>query len=183
MSLRNTDQSFGSLAKFFHWTIALFIIGLLCFGFYMVGIQDEIQREQAFNMHKLFGLSVLVLASLRLVWRWMNPVPVLPHMPWWELALEKTVKFCLYLAMFAMPISGWIFSTAAGHAPHIGQFIIPAPFVKLDIHFAGVVFQVHQYTGWAIIVLLCMHVAGGFKHHFIDKDNILKRMLPGSKIR
>jgi cytochrome b561 len=183
VALRNTDDTFGGLAKFFHWTIALFIIGLLCFGFYMVGIQDEAQREQAFNMHKLFGLSVLLLACLRLLWRWMNPVPVLPSMPKWELALEKLVKFSLYAALFAMPISGWIFSTAAGHAPHLGQFYIPAPFVKLDITLAGQVFKVHQIIGWSIIVLLCMHVAGALKHHFVNKDNILRRMMPGYKIK
>lgn len=179
--LKNTDRSFGSIAKFFHWTIALLIIGILCVGFYMGGIPDEIKREQIFNMHKLFGLTVLSLAVLRLLWRWINPVPVLPSMPWWEVVLERTVKFLLYVSLFAMPISGWIFSTAAGYAPHLGQFSIPAPFVKLDLTLAGQVFKVHQAIAWGIIVLLCMHVAGGLKHHFIDKDNILKRMMPGSK--
>ena len=179
MTLTNTNQSYGSMAKFFHWLIALLVIVLLLAGYFMDQIGDKSIKLQVFNLHKLFGLAVLALITLRLLWRLANPVPLLPpEMALWERTLEKSVKLFFYIALFIMPLSGWIFSTAAGHAPRIGNFILAAPFVPKNKVLADQIFNIHSIFAIIIIGLLCLHIAGAFKHHFINKDNILLRMLP-----
>jgi len=179
MTLTNTNQSYGSIAKFFHWLIALLVIILLIVGYSMDQIGDKSIKLQVFNLHKLFGLTVLALITLRLLWRWANPVPLLPpEMALWEKTLEKTVKLFFYIALFIMPLSGWTFSTAAGHPPHIGSYTLAAPFVPLSKTLADQIFNIHAAFAVIVIGLLCLHIAGAFKHHFINKDNILLRMLP-----
>ena len=179
MAWKNSPTQFGSVAKSFHWVIALVVICLLFVGFFMGDLPDAPIKGQVYNLHKLFGLTVLSLMVLRLFWRWANPVPELPvNTPTWERWLEKTVKFCLYVALFAMPISGWIFSSAAGYYPHIGSLMLPAPGISKNKAVADLFSEIHTILGWTIIVLLCLHVAGGFKHHFINKDNVLRRMMP-----
>lgn len=179
MTLTNTNQSYGSIAKFFHWLIALLVIVLLPVGYFMGDIGDKSLKLQAFNLHKLFGLTVLALITLRLLWRWANPVPSLPlEMASWERLLEKTVKAFFYIALFVMPLSGWIFSTAAGHPPHLGHYTLAAPFIPLSKTLADQIFNIHATFAVIIIGLLCLHIAGAFKHHFINKDNVLRRMLP-----
>jgi cytochrome b561 len=182
MPWRNSSTQFGSVAKFIHWTVALIIICLLFVGFFMGDLPNAPIKGQVYNLHKLFGLTILSLMILRLLWRWSNPVPVLPNtMHTWERWLEKTVKFCLYAALFAMPITGWIFSTAADHAPHLGSLMLPAPGIGKSKAVAGLFSEMHTILGWTIIVLLCLHIAGALKHHFINKDNILRRMMPSKK--
>lgn len=179
MTLKNTNQSYGSVAKFFHWLIALIVICLLIAGYFMGDIGDKALKFQVFNLHKLFGLLILSLVILRLLWRFANPIPTLPpSMALWERLLEKAVKFFLYLSLFVMPLSGWIFSTAAGHAPHIGNYLLAAPFVPKSKVLADQIFNIHATFAVIIIVLLCLHIAGALKHHLINKDNVLIRMLP-----
>lgn len=179
MSLANTNQCYGSIAKFFHWLIALLVIILLIAGYFMDAIGDKSLKLQIFNLHKLFGLSVLALMALRLLWRLANPVPLLsPEMMAWERSLEKSVKVFLYLGLFIMPLSGWLFSTAAGHAPHIGNFLLAAPFVPINKSLANQVFNIHATFAVIIIGLLCLHILGALKHYFINKDDILQRMAP-----
>jgi len=179
MTLTNTNQSYGSIAKFFHWLTALLVIILLIAGYFMGDIGDKSLKLQVFNLHKLFGLTVLALIILRLLWRWTNPVPLLPpEMALWERTLEKTVKAFFYIALFVMPLSGWIFSTAAGHPPHLGDYTLAAPFIPLSKTLADQIFNIHATFAVIIIGLLCLHIAGALKHHFINKDNVLLRMLP-----
>ena len=179
MTLTNTNQSYGSIAKFLHWLIAIIVICLLFAGYFMGDIADKSLKLQVFNLHKLFGLSVLALILLRLLWRLANPVPLLPpEMALWERTLEKTVKAFFYIALFVMPLSGWIFSTADGHAPHLGNIKLAAPFIPLNKTLADDIFNIHSTFAIIIIGLLCLHIAGALKHHFINKDNVLRRMLP-----
>ncbi len=177
--LINMKQSYGSIAKLFHWLIAVLVIGLLIAGYFMDQIGDKSIKLQVFNLHKLFGLSVLALILLRLLWRLANPIPLLPaEMVLWERLLEKTVKAFFYISLFVMPLSGWIFSTAVGHAPHLGHLTFAAPFVPFNKSLANQVFNIHATFAVIIIGLLCVHIAGALKHHFINKDIVLSRMLP-----
>lgn len=171
--LKNTEREFGSVAKFFHWVIALLIIGMLCYGYIMQGID-------ATNLHQVTGLCILILAAVRIVWRFFNPAPKLPAS---LLTIEKfaahTVQALLYLCMFLMPITGWMMSTAYGLIPHIGSFEIPMPGIENDQSFGHMIENIHNTCAVVLIVLICMHVAGALKHHFIDKDpSILRSMLP-----
>lgn len=170
--LRNTRANYGSLSKFFHWTIAILIIFMLFLGFLMVGSQVTI--------HQIIGLSILTLAALRLIWILINPHPQLPaHIPGYEKFAARAVQALLYVCMFGMPLSGWAMSTALGFIPHIGNFNLPMPGISINETTGGFFESIHNTLALILIGLLVLHVAGALKHFFIDKDNVLQNMLPG----
>src|SRR4051812_37121726 len=112
MALRNTTQSYGSIAKSLHWLIALLIIGMLIVGLWMIGLPLSPAKFKIYGLHKSFGITILSLAALRLLWKWINESPLLPD------AMNKLEKFLakaghagLYVLIFAMPLTGWCMSS------------------------------------------------------------------------
>ncbi|MGM0422736.1 MAG: cytochrome b, partial [Pseudomonadota bacterium] len=172
MRLRNTSTYYGSLAKLFHWTIALLIIGMLGVGFYMHGLDPTPFKFKIYTWHKSIGLLVLALVVLRLVWRLINPSPALlkAQMKTWEIKLAHLTHFLLYLCLFLMPLSGWLMASADSNPdPTIYGFAMPQ-LIDADKRLAGWFFQIHFITAWTLIGLIVLHVAGAFKHHFVNKD-------------
>jgi cytochrome b561 len=177
MSLHNTSTSYGSIAKFFHWLIATLIIGMLCYGFFLDDFPKDIQPI-TYNIHKLIGLSILTLITLRLLWAVTNAKPVLPADvgPWQRFA-ERIFHFLLYMFAFMMPLAGWIGSMAEGRAPHIGDVTLGFAIPK-NKALADAAFQIHGNVAIILITLISLHVLAALYHHFIRRDNILVRMLP-----
>lgn len=178
MTLCNTKTQFGVIAIFFHWVMAILIIGLLCVGLYMTSMDKGPEKMQLYDLHKSIGITVLILAFLRIFWRLSNPQPLL-NIPLWEKLSSRTLHWLLYGCMFIMPFSGWLMSAAAGYAvSYFGIWTLPdliAPNPVYKRFFA----QTHEYVAYFLIAALLIHSLGALKHHFIDKDNILKRMLRG----
>ena len=173
--LTNTKDSFGSLAKFFHWTIAILIIGNLICGFFMKGLS-------LLNYHKIAGLTVLFLFIFRFIFFIFSVKPQLPQtIPLIERFAAFIVKYLLFLLMAVLPITGWIMSTAYGVPPTIAGHSYPFPYFSFSSADANMAKFIHNSLAYSIIVILLMHVGGALKHHFIYKDNILRRMLPFSK--
>lgn len=174
--IRNNEKEYGTVAKFFHWLIALGIITLLSMGYIMEG-------RAVVNIHQLIGLTVLTFAVPRIIWKLMNRDPKLPDgLLKIEKIAAKTVQVLLYVCMFAMPISGWIMGTAYGLIPHIGDFYMPFPGVGNDQELGNIFSNIHYCTSFALLGLFGMHVAGALKHTFIDKDpSVIKSMLPKFK--
>lgn len=173
--LRNNDQSYGSLAKFFHWTIGPLIIVMLIFGYFMTGIALT-------SIHQVVGMVILCLVILRLIWTLMNQHPKLPEkMPIHERLLAKGVQVGLYLCMFGMPISGWAMSTALGLIPHIGSLKLPMPGIDINQAVGKELVTLHLIIAFILLGCIGLHFIGAMKHHFIEKDNVLKSMLPFSK--
>lgn len=175
MSLRNTSVAYGSISKLFHWVIAILIIVMLIAGYFLGDVPKDYQPV-TYNIHKLIGLTILTLMLLRLVWTLMNPKPALPiETPCWQRAAERIVQFFIYAAVIGMPLAGWVGSVAAGYAPHIGSFNIELPVEKSEAT-ADTAFALHGYFAIALITLLSIHVLAALYHHFIRKDNVLRRM-------
>jgi cytochrome b561 len=160
-------------SKILHWLIALLVLTLLIVGFNLENLPST-----AYTLHKSFGLIVLALMISRVLWMRHVGRPTLPEtMPIWERLFARGVQHCLYLFLIMMPIAGWIMSTASGHIPEfLGLFPLPCPGISPDKELAELMELVHGTLAWVIIGLLFFHVAGALKHHFWDKDNILKRM-------
>lgn len=180
--LKNTQDSYGSVTKTLHWLIALLVVGMLIFGFWLGFIPDGPQKGQLIGLHKSIGATILLLMVVRLWWRFVNPQPLLPiTVPPWEQMAARSVHFLLYLVLFAMPITGWVMSSLGTH-PVIfwGLFNITLPLAKNKV-WSEYFFNAHAVIAWIIIGLLVLHVGAGLKHHFIEKNNVLKRMLPGYK--
>lgn len=176
--LRNTKTQYGSIAKFFHWLIFVLVLGLLIVGFTWEDFPVP-QKFTLIDIHKLTGLSVLLLVILRVVWSFIN---IKPGLPWavkaWERIAEYSVHGLLYLLLLAMPVSGWIMSTAAGRPPQIGGHLIPAPGIAINSSLARTALTLHVTFAWCLIALVTLHILAAFKHYLINKDNILQRMLP-----
>lgn len=176
--LGNTQKDYGSVTKLFHWTMALLIIGLVTAGIIMHEMENSPLKWQVYGIHKATGIVVFFLASLRVIWRWVNPVPQLdpdvpPLVKW---SATNNIRF-LYLLMILYPVSGYLMSTLGGHAisiyglyeiQPIGKF----PEISKRLHFF------HTYIlEYLLIFSFSAHVLGALYHHFIRKDRTLKRMM------
>lgn len=185
MRLSNTSVNWGAIAKFFHWMIALFILGNIALGIYAEQLPISPDKVQAFYWHKTIGLTVLWLAILRLLWRVTNPAPRLPlYMPAWERITAHINHVLLYAVMIAMPLSGWVIHSASGLPLDLYGIwsvpdILPAGVDRDAVGDAAKV--VHYWLFVALCVLLGLHVLGALKHHFVDGDSVLIRMLPLSR--
>lgn len=178
MTIKNNNISYGTLAKFFHWTIALLIIGLLLVGLYMGNIPNSPFKFQVYMLHKSFGLTVLWLAGLRILWRfYTHPPPVIESQKSWEKLLAKLTHTLLYIAMFGMPLSGWVMSSAGEHpVPYFG--LMMPDIVGKNHDLAGLARDAHGLIANILIAAILLHAAGAFKHHIIDRDMTLNRMIP-----
>ncbi len=183
MQLKNTTATYGAISKFLHWIVALLVVGLLIVGFVMGDIGDKHIRMQVYNIHKLLGLGVLLLMLLRVMWRIINIQPKYPAtVPNWEQRAARAVHDVIYLCLIAMPLSGWIMSTASGHAPHIAGWTMNAPGLAESKELGYLGAKLHFWLAWAIPGVVLLHIAAAFKHHWYYKNEVLLRMLPGTKI-
>ena len=182
MSLKNTSNSYGSLAIALHWLMAVMIIALIFVGFTMGDMPDGAEKWEIYDMHKATGLVILTLALFR--WYWMlsnakpNPVEGLSKA---EIGISHATKWILMLAMLAMPIAGIVMSLAGGHAINFyGLFTIDGFAEKNEAlsHFAH---EAHEMGAIVIALVIILHLLAALKHHFIKKDNTLNRMLGRNK--
>jgi len=183
MSLRSNDHQWGSVAKFFHWVIALAILGNGTFGLLMDLAHSPMQKINWLALHKSIGLTVLALALLRVLWRWRDGRPREEPAPRWQQWAARTVHGVLYVLIVALPLSGWWFNSVTGKPLQwFKQFNLPALAAKNDDlrHFAN---GVHEYLFWFLLLVLVAHVGAALKHHVFDNDNVLRRMLPFGRLR
>jgi cytochrome b561 len=162
-----------------HWLLALLIVGSLGVGWYMVDLPMSVQRLKLFNWHKWAGVTILMLSAARLLWRLSHPAPALPDtMPAWQRAASHASHGMLYVLFFAIPLVGWAYSSAAGFS--IVWFgVIPLPdWVPRSRELAEVLKPWHGWLAYALAAVVAVHVAAAFKHHWIDKDQVMARMLP-----
>lgn len=182
MALCNTHDRYGSIAKLFHWLIAILIIGMLVMGTSFGFIdQNKALMSILIPIHKSTGLTILLLMALRFLWRLINPSPQLPETtPTWQKRLAHLSHQLLYLTAFLMPLSGWLMSTAAGYTPVFWYlFKVPMPFIEKSKAVSSIASDAHTALAWILFSLIAIHIAGALKHHIVDKDNVLRRMMPG----
>ena len=166
-----------------HWLLALMLLTSFCVGFYMSGLSFSPQRLKLYNWHKWAGIAILALSALRLGWRlWRRPPPLpasmLRAMPAWQQAAHHGTHAALYVLFFAVPLLGWAYSSAAGF-PVVLFGVLPLPdFVGPDKALAELIKPWHGWAAWALIGLAGLHIAAALKHHWIDRDGLMLRMLP-----
>ncbi len=177
--LRNTANRYGLISQLFHWLI----VGLIGFQYLWAWRIDNAEgfrlRLELVTQHKTIGMLVLALAVLRLVWRLFNRPPQLPAgMPRWERLAAKSGHALLYGLIVAIPLSGWLYSSAAG----LGNFWWgPVSFPSLVAASEALEDRLgvlHQVLGLLLAIVAAVHVLAALRHHFVLKDSTLKRMLP-----
>ena len=178
MPFRNTTRSWGSLSKAFHWLIVLLIIN----QWWIAERADELKglaKLEALGTHKSFGMTILMLAVLRLLWRLVNPTPELTsETKPWERALARISHVSLYVLIFAMPLTGWMMSSAKNYpVSWFKMFQFPDLVAPAEQTFHQML-DLHHLLFKVLVGVALLHVAGALKHHFIDRNDVLKRMLP-----
>jgi cytochrome b561 len=179
MQLKTTAEVWGSVAKFLHWSIAILVILMMIGGKTMGDLPNGPDKMWVYSMHKSMGLTILALMLLRLVWRLFDPRPAAPPgLGKLARTASRTVHASFYVLLIVMPISGWLYNSASNFPlKWFGLFSVPAlsgPDKELK-HFAH---EVHETVFLIILGVLVLHVAAALKHHFIDRDSVLRRMLP-----
>jgi len=186
MAISNTAIRYGGVTKFFHWLTALLIIALIGSGMFAEDLpyetQDQLtQKAWFFSIHKTMGVSVFFVALARIIWAISQPKPGLLNADKkLESWLAETVHWVLYASLVIVPLAGWISHAAAsGFAPIWWPFGQNLPLVPKSTQIEHLFGSVHVISGKVLIIALLLHVAGALKHHFIDRDSTLRRMLPG----
>lgn len=164
------------IAVVLHWLLALAIVGAFLVGLYMTDLPFSPQRLKLYNWHKWAGVTILALSALRLLWRLTHRPPADAPMPAWQARAAHAVHLLLYLAFFAVPLTGWAMSSAKGF-PIVWFGKLPLPdFVPKDHDLGELLESVHAWLAYGLAALVLAHVAGALKHQFIDRDGLLSRM-------
>ena len=173
---------YGRVAIAFHWLLALLICASFAVGLYMTSLAFSPQRLKLYNWHKWAGVTILALSALRLLWRLTHAAPALPNsMPRWQKLASHVSHGALYVFFFAVPLTGWAYSSAAGF-PIVWFGILPLPdFVDKSRELGEAIKPFHWIAAYGLASLVVLHIAAACKHHFIDRDSVLKRMLPSGK--
>ncbi len=171
---------YSAVSLTFHWGIAALLAVQI--GLYFAGEAAEGSGgRDLIAMHKALGITILVLTLARLGWRFANPpIPLPAGMPGWQKAMARVTQGGFYLLLIGMPLGGWAASSAAGRdISWFGLFNVPLLPLPADRELAGRFMDMHELGALALYLLLFLHIAGALKHHFIDHDNVLHRMIPG----
>jgi cytochrome b561 len=179
MQIRNTASSYGLVAIAIHWLVALAIFSLFGLGYWMVDLSyyhDWYKRAP--DIHRSVGILLLVVMVFRVIWKGLNVSPASPpEHKRWEVRSAHLVHALFYVLIFVAMVSGYLISTADGSSISVfGWFEVPSVTGQIK-GMEDVAGTVHYWTTWAIIGLALVHAAGALKHHFIDRDQTLRRML------
>lgn len=180
MSLRNTDRSWGSVARSLHWAIALLIFVQFALGWMAVSWRLSPTKINLYIWHKSIGILILALVVLRLVWRLFNRTPVLPAgTPPLERAGAHATHTFLYALMLAVPLSGWVINSTA-NIPLRVFWLFPLPAIAApDKAVEAVAKQLHLGLFIVLALMVTLHIAAALRHHFVKRNDILTRMLTG----
>lgn len=179
MQFRNTIDRYGAIAIFIHWLVAVAVIGLFALGYWMVDLTyyDDWYRR-APDIHRSVGILLLAVMVLRVIWRFINPPPApLSEHTRLEVLSAHAAHAVLYLLLFVAMVSGYLITTADGSSISVfGWFEVPSVTgqVKGMEDIAG---SIHYWSTWAIVVLAGLHALAALKHHVVDRDRTLLRML------
>ena len=179
MLIKNTLSRFGLFSKLLHWTIALLILGLIWLGWYMVDLTYYDKWYNAsLHYHKSLGILALALALFKIGWQWHTPAPgPVAGLKTWEKTGAKLMHYVLWGMMLLIPVTGYLISTSAGKPIQLfNWFAIPA-IVDVDEQLRELAIDVHFYLAYATLFLVAGHAGAALKHHFINRDDTLKRML------
>jgi cytochrome b561 len=161
-----------------HWVTAALIVANLLLGLSMVALPISPRKLHWYLFHKSIGITIFLLTSLRIAWRTIRPHPEPVPMPRWQRRAARASHALLYVLLFVIPLSGWLYSSATGvQVVYLG--LVPLPdLLGKDKALGDALRIVHVGLNSLLFAVVCLHVAAAIKHHFIDRDAALIRMLP-----
>ena len=177
-------QRYTGVAIALHWLIAAAILGTFLLGQYMTNLQLSPAKLKLYSYHTWIGVTIFLLVLARIAWRLAHrPPPPPASMPAWQHSAASIAHFFLYALTLAIPVSGWLMSSASGfQVVYLGVIPIPDLLAKSK-DAAQELKQLHETLNWLMVLVVAMHVAAALKHHLMDRDDVLRRMLPFLKQR
>ena len=170
------ESHYTRTAVALHWSIAGLILAALFMGWTMTGMEISPARLKLFNYHKWVGVTVLLLALFRLGWRLSHAAPPLLPMPRWQQLAAHGGHYLLYGLLLAVPVAGWIYSNASGYpVVYLGKIPLPN-LMHRNRELAGLWRDVHVTLATTLVILVVVHVLAALQHHFLHKDDTLRRM-------
>jgi cytochrome b561 len=179
----STTHRYTHTAIALHWILAIALAGIFGVGLYMADLPFSPWRLKLYNWHKWAGITILALSALRLIWRLTHRPPALPDhiqqtMPAWQRWAHHAIQYGLYVLFFAVPLIGWAYSSAAGFPVVLfGVWQLP-DWVPVSKSLAESIKPLHEISANTLAILVVVHVAAAFKHHFVNRDGLLWRMWP-----
>lgn len=178
--IRNTGTQWGWPAKVLHWVGAVAILILLIHGWWMTHLTPRPDRLANYAWHSALGYDALALMVLRLLWRWVNPVPALPSdsKPWERRAAELG-HIGLYVLIFAASLTGWVVADTFRVPITQDLFGLAVPRIvgAVDPATRGLAEETHMILAYVVAVLIAVHIAGALRHHFWKRNDVLRRMI------
>lgn len=178
MALRNSPDRYGSVAQALHWIVVALLIVQFTLGKIAEQLPVGPDKLGTLARHKSVGITILSLATLRLAWRLFNPPPPLPAMPHWQVSAARFSHAALYALLFAMPLTGWLMSSASNYPVSWFGLVQLPDLISPDPGLKSLLREVHGSLSTLLAVLAGVHVAAALKHQFRDRDGLLYRMLP-----
>lgn len=172
------QERYDRAAIALHWVTAILIVANLALGLSMVPLPISPRKLHWYLWHKSIGVTIFLLTSLRLAWRLLRPHPAPVPMPRWQRRAAAGSHALLYVLLFLIPLSGWLYSSATGvQVVYLGAIPLP-DLVPKDKALGDALRIVHVTLNSLLFATVCIHVAAALKHHFVDRDPVLARMLP-----
>ena len=172
-------NGYTGIAIALHWLVALAIFGAFSLGLYMQDLPLSPTKLKLYSYHKWTGVTIFLLMLVRLAWRATHPAPPLPeHMPQWQRVAASSIHHLFYLLIVAIPLTGWLMSSAKGF-PTVWFGVLPLPdLLDKNKELGDTLALVHKSLNFGMAALVIAHVGAAVKHHVVDRDDILGRMLP-----
>ena len=181
--LHNSQTDWGWPSKTLHWLGALAVLVLLAHGWWMTHMTPRPERVANYAWHAAIGYDLLALLVLRLLWRWMNPVPAMPSgLKRWELIAARSGHIGLYVLLFAASLTGWALAGTLRSPLARDMLGLPVPLIVSsgDRALHNFLEETHMIVAYLLAALVVVHIVGAFRHHFIKRNAVMRRMWLGS---
>jgi len=174
-----SGQRYTGLAIGLHWLIAIALVGCFALGLYMHELPLSPQKLKLYSWHKWAGVTIFFFVALRLAWRLTHRPPEMPAgMPAWQRMAAAATHHLLYALMFAVPLTGWLMSSAKGFQT-VWFGVLPLPdLLEKNRELGKILEEVHEVLNFTMATLVVAHLGAALKHHFVERDDVLTRMLP-----
>jgi cytochrome b561 len=186
MDVKNTATRYGAVSQAMHWLIVALILTQYTLATLAKNAGNDtthpaaaLQQLALLARHKSVGLTIFALAVLRLLWRWYSPPPPFPAtMARWQVNTARLTHYAFYLLLFLLPMSGLVMSAASNYpVSYFGLFTIPNV-VAPDETLKDIMKERHVMLFNILVIVAIVHIVAAFKHHFVDRDDVMRRMLP-----
>ncbi len=178
--LRNSYDAWGSVAKFLHWSMLALIVMQVALGWAAELWRLSPTKLDLFIWHKSTGILLLLLALIRIAWRIVNPSPRAPaKLSGWERVAASASHIALYILIVAIPVSGWVVNSAANIPLNVFWLFALPDITAPSKSLAELAARVHFGLYVTLSILLCLHIGAALWHHFVRRDDVLVRLLPG----